>query len=445
MHKDKRSQIIASGLLSGLLCTACLFAVLHSANSNEQSDHSKVEQMSAEVIEQSQQRLSRAERLQIAHFSRARLRPNTYLSQPELDAIRSKIEQRAEPWFTAYQSLLASAELSLNLTPPSIKKRPINQHREGRLYQTQAPYCGWRAVDGRKPDCRDGHINPQADRHDYQQAIAISKAMTQLGLAYRLTKDARFARKATELIHHWALAPTTRMVPRFTPGSWIELSLTMPGIIYGADLIYDYPGWDYHQKQQFQVWVSRFGQSAMSWSRHNNFENWRVNLIATIGAYLRDEKLLAYAFGHYRWLIGEQINHKGQLVHELQRSKSLFYSLFALNAMTQTAEIARHFGVDLYDYQLEDGRGLKLALDYHAPIVRGSKGWPFEQIAPLKHTDNIALFELAYSHWQAPQYREVIEYWGRPMRESRVLEAITLTHGNRFHFDGPGKDAAQAI
>ncbi|NOX76666.1 MAG: hypothetical protein GXP17_08690 [Gammaproteobacteria bacterium] len=66
-----------------------------------------------------------------------------------------------------------------------------------------------RIADG----CRDGQINPNADRGDYEAAIKLGDAVQDLGLAYAFTGEAKYADKAIGLIRGWSLDSTTRMKP----------------------------------------------------------------------------------------------------------------------------------------------------------------------------------------------------------------------------------------
>ncbi len=172
--------------------------------------------------------------------------------------------------------------------------------------------------------------------------------------------------------------------------------------------------------------------SARSWSRPNNFENWRLVFISTASLITENKSAMDYAFNHYKAIIPDQISSKGEMREELHRTKSLSYSLFALNPMLQTAEIARHQGVNLYDYQTTSGKGLKLALDYYAPYALAPAKWPRQQIAPVKKNDNMAMWELAYSYWQKPAYLKVINHWKRPLEEIRIMGWTSLTHANMF-------------
>jgi hypothetical protein len=434
-------RIPASLLVAALLLMAASIVLWRTSKNNE-AHHSANTQAAtaAPLSNHPEQFLSRQEADRISLAMKSASHPNSYLSSSDLLRIKAHIASQEEPWLSAYQALIQAAQTAIKLKPVGITRRynGFYKPQQGHIYRTQPPYCGWSQMDGNSPDCRDGQINPKADRTDYQSAITLAKAMTHLGIAYALTEQTIYAQKALELLRHWSLDPSSRMSPEFSPNSWIELSLTMPGLFYGADLIYNDSHWSVADKADFEHWAHQLGRHAMGWSRHNNFENWRVNLIAIIGAYLHDETLLAYAFGRYKELLAHQINPQGQLIFELQRTKSLSYSLFALNAMLQTAAIAQQFELDLYGYQLPDGRGAKLALDYHAPFVQDPTQWPYPQITPISTADSIALYEMAYAHWPNPEYQKAIESWGRPMIESRVLQTITLTHGRSFQLNDHG-------
>jgi len=355
--------------------------------------------------------------------------PNTYINSAEIADIKAKVKRGDEPWKTAYDRMIAEANTAITATPYSVTYNggPNNGHD----YQTQRAYCGWLAIDSHEPDCRDGQVNPNADRQDYEQAIALGKDTSTLGLAYAFTQNPIYAEKLLSLIRVWCINTDTRMTPTFTSQpSKIELSISIPGLFYGADLAYSYPNWSSEDKALLEDWVSKMAQSALTWNRINNFENWRVHFLAGAGSLLKDESLLDYAFGRFKELIPIQIDSQGRMVHELDRTNSLSYSLYALNAMMQTAEIAKHQNVDLYGYT-SNNIGLELAIDHHAEFAasRNARNWPQRQMSPLKATDNVALYEMAYAHWQKPAYLDVIEYWERPMTERRVHWHISLTHG----------------
>jgi hypothetical protein len=221
------------------------------------------------------------------------------------------------------------------------------------------------------------------------------------------------------------------MNPRFTNfQSKIEICITLPGTFYGADLIWNYPGWKASEKEGFKRWVRNLAEQGKEWTAHNNFENWRLVLIASAGVICEDAGLRDYAFDRWKKILSEQMAVDGRVVREMGRKNSLSYSLYAVNAMVVTAEIARHFGINLYRYKLPDARGLQKTLDYHARFAHHPASWPREQLSRFRG-ENCALYEIAYSFVPKRAYHAVIDKYGRPMEEIRVMGPVTLTHALR--------------
>ncbi len=398
--------------------------------------------------------------------------PNMFLNQTEINAIKLKIDAGAQPWTGAYTQVLANASTALTQAPLSVTFGGATTNNQ---YSTEHPFCGWTAIDGDAPDCRDGHINDQQNRFDYESAIQLGDTVRDLGLAYAFSDDptqkAEYADKAISLINTWTLGDT-RMTPNAAIRS-IEVYITMPGLFYGADLISDYSGWDATQKSGFQGWAQAFGDDVQNRGEGaNNHANWRVVMLASAGALLNDADMLADAETEWKSLIRSQMNGVGSNVagalgQETGRPQGLHYSLYTLNAMIQGAEILRHQGVNVYDYVgPSDNNGqdasLKLALDYivgfasaEDPVAafeaarglvdNGHLG--YTQITEITADNSMALFELAYSYYGDPNdpndpYLAVLERWGRPIDEIRIMGINTLTHGNTFDLDltAPGLD-----
>lgn len=349
------------------------------------------------------------------------------LSPTDVRDIAARIERREEPWTTAFRALLARAEGALQAPLESV----TFQGDRGHTFFTEAPYCGWSRRDG-GPDCRDGQINPDADRGDYLAANRLGQETRHLAIAYVLTGDRRYADKAALLIRTWMLDPGTYMEPRLSnTQSWIELYITIPSVIYAIDLLRDAPSWQAGEFDAVLEWVRTFSGEARKLRHENNFENWRLVLLSISGGTLHDDALQEEAFARFRAMVPIQMDTDGIMIEEIGRTRSLSYSLYALNAMMITAEVARRQGVDLYRWRTEDGRGLDMAMAYHAPYAVDPASWPHEQMSPVLATDNMAMFELADAVYRDPIYLQAVQAWGRPMDEIRVLGPTTLTHSRR--------------
>lgn len=354
-----------------------------------------------------------------------------FLSDSEIEAINRSISITKKTTLkNTYQLLIKDADRYLFKVHPSVINNGGNQNPH--LYFTESPYCGWSTFWGLWGDsCRDGHINPDADREDYKQAIRMGKESVTLALAYRLTNNAVYADKVSTYIDAWVLDEKTRITPQFTNSqSHIELCITHLSIFYAINLMWDHANWDAAKKTRILMWIREWGKSIEHWREDNNFEDWRIAMRLSIYSMTGDEAGMARAVNDFKNRINSVISDQGKMIHELRRTKSLSYSLYAINAMMQSAEIAWRSGIDLYQYRDDRGVGLETALDLHQPFLLkpNKNSWPYQQISPIKKSD-VAIFELAVKRYEKASYAKIVQIWGRPLIEIRVLQHISLTHG----------------
>ncbi len=338
--------------------------------------------------------------------------PNIFLNQAEVDGILAKIEEGKEPWVTARDNLLLRATAALDEPLRSVTFGGPN-------------VCGANSVY-----CYD-----EGDPYDWTEgAEPLAEAVRDLGMGYAFSGNAEYAEKAIELMNAWALDPETGMKPELSSSaSQIQLYSVMGGFFYGADLVFNYPGWDTSDRAALQEWVREFGTHGMNKGvGDNNFANWKNAFVSAAGAFSEDQVLLDYAFQRYQEMIPIQIDSSGRMTWEFDRTSGaggLHYSMYAIHAMAQCAEVARHHGVDLYSYTDDRGIGIEDALDFMAPYVEDPSSWPY--YGTIHSGNGPGVFEVAYSRWQKSAYLDVIAEWDRPFTMSIgwAFGAITLTHG----------------
>ena len=94
--------------------------------------------------------------------------------------------------------------------------------------------------------------------------------------------------------------------------------------------------------------------------------------------------------------IDEQILSDGRQPRELERTRSLSYSMFNLEAFTRLAELARFTGVDLWRHSAPGRGGIATALHFLAPYTDSTRSWsgqqitrpdPLELLAPLRRAE----------------------------------------------------------
>lgn len=353
-------------------------------------------------------------------------RPTLWLDDAALSQMRQRVAAQG-PEAAWAAALIREADAHRDAPRPSVVGVGLPAPSgDVHAFWTQLPYQHGDAQ-------RDGVVNPAQDRADYQAAIRLGRAVRELGLAYRLTGELAYAKAARDYVRVWCVDPATAMSPRFTNDqSRIELCITLPGMFYGLDLIWDAPVWEPHERDAVQAWAGAIAEAARTWDSKNNFGNWRVVLLASAGAVAGDDRAVDEAFAAWRRLLDRQIDDRGFLPEELRRSKSLFYSTYALNAMVQGAELARRRGVDLYGYTSPRGRNLLACLRHHAPWIIDPRGWPGPQIEPYAG-ENAALYEVAWAATGDPLFQRVVQARGRPLHEPRVLGPVSLTYGGVRH------------
>lgn len=354
--------------------------------------------------------------------------PTTYVTEAELDAVKAKIQAGQQPWKAAYDKLIAAANSELNQTPRAVVDD-----------------------DGKHPF--SDPFDPDK-RLDYAAAQDMGAAIHTLSAAWRLSGDGRYGAKALSLLDHWALKDSTYMDPDMAKASSERLLaiITMPSMVYGADLIWGYSGWTQAQRTEFTAWVKKLGDSAKVTPPDNsgsqqNKENWRWNLVAVCAGWSQDQSLMDYVIDQYKTRLYTFIGGPGQksgsvdlsglLLKEYNRQSSTFdgglhYSNYALNAMTQMLTVVQANGTDLFSYVApQNGASIKLSYDRMTPYNLNPSSWPYSDSGGLSASRE-AFWELVYKRYPESKYMQVLnKYGGRPAVSAYGIMGSNLTviHG----------------
>jgi hypothetical protein len=323
----------------------------------------------------------------------------TFLLRPEWLAIEKakivKDPSYGEPLKKAAEKALASRPYSV------VEKTKTPASGDKHDYYSIGPY--WWPTAGKRNgepySRRDGQTNPESrgPEFDKERMNKFSNDVRSLTLAYHYFGDQRYAVKAAELIRIWFLNAETRMNPTLNFGQAvpgvnsgrgegiIEMRSLTP-VVEGIGLLAPAKVFSDAEVEGLRDWFGSF----VEWMAtspigrderaKNNNHGLHYDFLIThfsLFAGLEDvAKAISGAFPAKR--LSVQIDAKGGLPDELARTRSYHYSFFALEAAVQLATVGECVGVDLWNAQTADGRGLKSAFAYLAPYQTDFSKWPLK-------------------------------------------------------------------
>jgi hypothetical protein len=372
-----------------------------------------------------------------AVMARAGNEPRTFSFEgKDVAAARQRLAAGDPKTKLAVKSIQSEADKALELPPQSVTaKQPTAPSGDKHDYMSLSPYW-W--PDPNKPDGvpymrKDGLVNPERSKYDLDPLDKLTKAVDSLSIAYYMTGDEKYGEKCAQLIRVWFLDDATKMNPnvkyaQFVPGydetrpsGCIEAN-RLRSVIDADGLITGSKSWSADDHQKLQAWFKDFmhylqtsPQGQKEFNQPNNHGTWLAVNLATYAMYLSDDaqaKEIIISAGQKR--IASQIQPDGQQPLELQRTKAFDYSRFNVEALGMLALYGQRFGIDLWNFKTDDGRSIRVALDWLLPYASGEKKWEGQQIVDAKKVDAIRVYRWAANAYNDAKYEQVVKAAGDP-------------------------------
>ena len=326
------------------------------------------------------------------------------LDSENLMKAKNRIQSNNPTVLPAFNKLIRESDLALTsgtfsvvekeLTPPSGDKHD---------YMSIAPY--WWPNPNRSSGLpyvrRDGQINPERDQtSDRKRLEGMVQTTKTLSLGYFFTGREEYAAHARKILLAWFSDPATKMNPNLTyaqaipgrssgRGAGIIETHNLPELLDAVAMLNRSKNWDPSNRrasqdwfQAYLVWLleSREGQAEAK--AHNNHGSWYDVQVASYALHIGQNELAKKVLSEFPTRrIAKQIEPDGRQLLELQRSQAWNYSLFNLEALFDAASIADKLGMDLWNYETPDKRGMRKALDWLLPFAVGEKKWSYQQIS----------------------------------------------------------------
>jgi hypothetical protein len=323
------------------------------------------------------------------------------------------------------------ADQALEIKPPTVVEKDYTPPSGDKHdFMSLSPYW-W--PDPSKPDGKpylrkDGEFNPERDKYDLPRMDALGKAVGALSLAYFFTEDEKYAKKAAELMRVWFIDPKTRMNPnmkyaQFRPGyddlrpAGIIESNRLRAVVDADGLLAGSKHWPAEDSAKLKAWFRELltyletsEQGKNEQAAPNNHGTWYGVQAATYALFLGEKELAKQLIvRHGRDRIAAQIEPDGRQPHELERTNGFDYSRYNILAHQELAMLGQRVGIDLWNYQTQDGRGLRKAIDWLLPYATGAKKWEYQQIRPSKMKEAATVLRRAANAYNDPKYEQAIE------------------------------------
>ena len=320
-----------------------------------------------------------------------------------LERARSRVRAGDAQLKPALDKLVDDAGKALRapLVAVTDKKTLLAPSNDPHDYFSLSPYW-W--PDPSKPDGlpyvrRDGETNPESKRDLDQPRVArLGAGVQTLALAYYFTGDEKYAARAAEQVRAWFIDPATRMNPHLRyaqlvrgidkeRGSgiidtrWFIETVDAIGLLAGSR---DWTAADQRAAEQWFAeylrWLRTSPNGRSEHEARNNHGSWYAAQIAAYALFVGDTGAAREIIAEVPKRIGWQITPDGSQPIELERTRSMHYSGFNVEALSRLAEMGRLVGVDLWHYQAPEGGSLRRAIDHLAEYVGRQEQWQGQQI-----------------------------------------------------------------
>ena len=303
----------------------------------------------------------------------------------------------------AYRKLIKDADKAINAPIIAVtdKKSLLPPGGNRHDYFSLSPYW-W--PDPSKPDGlpyirRDGVTNPESKRDlDQPRVAAMGYNTHTLALAWYFSNDEKYAARAAQQLRAWFLDSATRMTPhlRFAQlvrgnpqerGSGIIDTRWFIEAVQAAGLLEGSSSWTAGDRAAMQDWFRNYldwllasPNGAHERAARNNHGSWYAAQTAAYARFIGDTIRARQIAEGARDRIGSQIKPDGSQPIELERTRSMHYSAFNIEALSRLAEIGRALNVDLWNYKAPSGGSLRIAIDHVARYIASTEKWPGQQI-----------------------------------------------------------------
>jgi Alginate lyase len=351
------------------------------------------------------------------------------LESENLMKAKNRLQSNDPAVVPVFNKLIREADRALTSETLSVVQKELNPPSGNKHdYMSIAPYW-WpnpNTPNGLPYVRRDGEVNPERDQtSDRKRLDNMVRAVKTLSLGYFFTGQEKYAVQATKLLGVWFLESATKMNPNLRyaqaipgrnngRGAGIIETHNLPELIDAVGMLHDSKSWEQGNQRALQDWFNAY----LTWllespegraeaKAQNNHGSWYDVQVASYALFTGKNELAKKVLTEFPTKrITKQIAPDGRQPRELERTQAWNYSLFNLEALFDAASIADKLGMNLWNYETQDKRGIRKTLDWLLPFAIGAKKWSYQQIstwqpeklAPFLRRAALQYREMAYEN-----------------------------------------------
>ena len=319
-----------------------------------------------------------------------------------LEKNKSRINAR-DPLITpAYKQLIKDADKALDFAPVSVmekKNDPPSGNKHD--YMSLAPYF-WpnpATANGLPYIRKDGQTNPEVKEYnDKEYMPKLCEVVNTLGLAYYFSGENKYAEHATHLLRVWFLDTATKMNANLNfaqaikgtndgRGAGLIDSRHFIKVTDAIGLIQTSKYWTVKDQLGMKQWFADF----LNWMQtskngidemnaKNNHGDWYDAQRLSMALFIGNTDLVKKIVLNAQSRLDKQMDDTGMFPLEMERTTSLHYSVFAMEAFFYIAQMSEKTNIDFWNYVSPSGKSLKKAFDALYPYLSKEKIWTGTQI-----------------------------------------------------------------
>ncbi|MBC7507777.1 MAG: alginate lyase family protein [Ferruginibacter sp.] len=331
----------------------------------------------------------------------------------------------------AYNELIKNADLLLSYQPVSVmEKTEIPPSGSKHDYMSIGPYW-WPdplKADGLPYIRKDGVVNPEVHNYpDKESMPKLCENMYSLALAYYFSGNEKYAKHVSKLLSVWFLDSATKMNPNVQFGQAIKGVTTgrAEGVIDTRQFIFALDAvelikpslyWPKQKNDALKEWftaylkwlnTSEIGKDEMN--AKNNHGVWFDAQALSFALFIGDKKEANKIVERASERLDKQMDRNGFFPFEMERTTSLHYSVFILNAFNIIAQLSEKTDRNFYSLQTKSGKSLQMGINTMIPFLSDPTKWTGKQIKPFHSSDGYALLLRSASKYNCTDCIEIIK------------------------------------